>query len=217
MLKKLLLGAIALFFIFIGTMIILVGYTIYNPNSIFTAFNSVTKHFTSGVDYKEQEEYFLQGISTIHLASNRIPIRIRTYNGSTLKVSLEGKAPRFEKGPFLFQRPEQGRLLIDLHEPIASQWIHLNVNGEDYTDETDSDLAAAIYLPEKFIGTLKIQSHSGNVEFIVDKNQILEFDLKSEVGKIDNRAQMNPAAATSADQVAKVFVVTTSGNITVTN
>ncbi|WP_413558692.1 hypothetical protein [Bdellovibrio sp. HCB209] len=217
MLKKLILGAIALFFIFVGAMIILVGYTIYNPNSVFTAFSSVTKHFTSGVDYKEQEEYFLQGVDTIHIASNRMPIHVRTYSGSTLKVSLEGKAPRFEHGPFIFQRPAQSGLLLDLHEPIASQWIHMTVNGEEYTDESDSSLVAAVYLPEKFVGTLKVQSHSGPIEFTVDKNQILEFDLKSEVGKIDNRAQMNPGAATSADQVTKVFVVTTSGNITVTN
>ncbi|QDK46779.1 hypothetical protein DOM22_17265 [Bdellovibrio sp. ZAP7] len=217
MLKKLIMGAIALFFIFVGSMIILIGYTVYNPNSIFTAFNKVTRHFAAGEDHKEQEEYFLQGIRTIQMRSDRMPIHVRTYNGSTLKVLVEGKAPRFEKGPFISQITEPGQLNLELHDPMSTHWIHLNINGEEYTEESDSKLEASVYLPEKYAGTLQLQSQSGDIEFVVDKNQIFEFELKSEIGKIDNRAQMNPAAATSLDQVAKIHILTTSGNITVTN
>lgn len=211
------MGAIALFFIFVGSMIILIGYTIYNPNSIFTAFNKVTRHFAAGEDHKEQEEYFLQGIQTIQVRSNRMPIHVRTYNGSTLKVLVEGKAPRFEKGPFVSQITESGKLTLELHDPMSTHWIHLNINGEEYTEESDSKLEASVYLPEKYAGQLQLQSQSGDIEFVVDKNQIFEFELKSEIGKIDNHAQMNPAAATSLDQVAKIHILTTSGNITVTN
>ncbi|WP_413292675.1 DUF4097 family beta strand repeat-containing protein [Bdellovibrio sp. HCB185ZH] len=217
MLKKLIMGAIALFFIFVGSMIILIGYTVYNPNSIFTAFNKVTKHFAEGEDHKEQEEYFLQGVQTIQVQSNRMQIHVRTYNGSTLKVLVEGKAPRFEKGPFVSQITDQGVLNIELHEPMSTHWIHMNINGEEYTDESESKLEASVYLPEKYTGTVQLRSHSGDIEFVVDKNQIYEFELKSEIGKIDNHAQMNPAAATSPDQVAKIHILTTSGNITVTN
>ncbi|UYL09179.1 DUF4097 domain-containing protein [Bdellovibrio sp. SKB1291214] len=217
MLKKLIMGAIALFFIFVGAMIILIGYTVYNPDSIFTAFNKVSQHFTRGEDYQEQEEYFLQGIKNINIKSNRMPIHVRTYNGSTLKVSLEGKAPRFEKGPYLSQLSDQSSINIVLNEPMSTHWIHLSVNGEEYTEESDAKLVAAVYLPEKYAATLNLHSETGDIEFVVDKNQIFEFELKSELGKIDNHAQMNPAAATSADQVAKIHIQTTSGNITVTN
>jgi hypothetical protein len=217
MLKKLIMGATALFFIFVGSMIILIGYTVYNPNSIFTAFNKVTRHFAASEDHKEQEEYFLQGIQTIQVRSNRMQIHVRTYNGSTLKVLVEGKAPRFEKGPFVSQITEPGQLNLELHDPMSTHWIHLNINGEEYTEESDSKLEASVYLPEKYAGKMQLQSQSGDIEFVVDKNQIFEFELKSEIGKIDNHAQMNPAAATSPDQVAKIYILTTSGNITVTN
>ncbi|MEK2688948.1 DUF4097 family beta strand repeat-containing protein [Bdellovibrio sp. GT3] len=217
MLKKILKGMIALFFIFVGGMIILIGYTIYNPDSIFTAFNKLTSFAVRDEDYKEQEEYFLQGIKHIHLQSGRMPINVRTYNGSTMKVSIEGSAPRFEKGPYVFQVTDAENIKLELQEPASAHWFHMNINGEEYTEQTESKLTATVYLPEKYTGRLQLETHSGNVTFFVDKNQIFEFELKSESGKIENQAQMNPQAASSPDQVAKIQILTTSGNITVTN
>ncbi|WP_413575895.1 DUF4097 family beta strand repeat-containing protein [Bdellovibrio sp. HCB290] len=217
MLKKILMGMIALFFIFIGGMIILIGYTIYNPDSIFTAFNKVTQFVVRDQDYKEQEEYFLQGIKSIHMQSDRMPIHVRTYNGSTMKVLIEGMAPRFEKGPYVFQVADAENIKLELQEPVSAHWFHLNINGEEYTEQTESKLVATVYLPEKYAGRMQVETHSGNVHFTVDKNQIFEFDLKSESGAIENSAQMNPQAASSPDQVAKIQILTTSGNIKVTN
>ncbi|MBO9666344.1 MAG: DUF4097 family beta strand repeat protein [Bdellovibrio sp.] len=217
MLKKFLLAAVALFFIFVGSMILVIGYAVYNPNSIFTAFDRVTKHFTRGEAYKENEEFFLQGIQNVHVRTNHLKLQVRVYNGNTLKVGLEGKIPRFEQGPFIAQQPTQNEVSIELHEPIASQWIHMNINGREVTEESNSQLVGTLYIPNSYKGHFKIETQDGPVEMTVDKEQIFEFDLKSVNGKIENTAVMNPAAAANINEVAKIQILTTSGNITIKN
>lgn len=208
------MAAVAIFFILVGSLILMIGYAIYNPQSIFTAFDKVTTHFTRGEAYNENGEFFLQGIQTLSIKTGRMKLEVLPYSGSTLKIALEGKIPRFEHGPFIVERASDSHVIIELHEPIASQWIHMNINGKEVAEESDSSLVGKIYLPQNFKGMTSIENSSGAVEVTLPKDLFYEFDLKSTSGKIENKVVIDPNAKVP-DEVAKLRVLTTTGNITI--
>ncbi|MGE5086534.1 MAG: hypothetical protein ACM3MG_09560 [Bacillota bacterium] len=207
------MAGLAIFFILVGSLILMIGYTIYNPHSIFTAFDKVTTHFTRGEPYSENGEFFLQGIKALHIKSSRMKLEIVPYSGNTLKISLDGKVPRFEHGPFILERATESEVTIELHEPIASQWIHMNINGQEVTEESNSVLVGKIYLPRSFKGSATIETDSGPVEMTLPKDQFYEFDLQSTSGKIENQAVIDSTLPVPAE-VAKIHILTTTGNIT---
>ena len=207
------MAAIAIFFILVGSLILMIGYAIYNPNSIFTAFDKITTHFTRGEPYNENGEFFLQGIETLHIKTGRMKLEVVPYTGNTLKIALEGKIPRFEHGPFIVERASENQVVIELHEPIASQWIHMNINGKEVAEESNSSLIGKVYLPRNFKGTAAIETDSGPVEMTLPKDLFYEFDLKSSSGKIDNKAVVDSTLPIPAE-VAKIHILTTTGNIT---
>ncbi|MFM6927724.1 MAG: hypothetical protein ACKOX6_04630 [Bdellovibrio sp.] len=216
MLKRILMAAIAIFFILVGSLIVMIGYAIYNPHSIFTAFDKVTTHFTRGEPYSENGEFFLQGIQTLHIKTGRMKLEVAPYSGNTLKISLEGKIPRFEHGPFIVERAAESQVAIELHEPIASQWVHMNVNGQEFAEESNSSLVAKIYLPKNFKGTATLATDSGPVEMTLPKDLFYEFDLQSTSGKIENKAIVDSTLPVPAE-VAKIHILTTTGNILIKN
>lgn len=207
------MAGVAIFFILVGSLILMIGYAIYNPNSIFTAFDKVTTHFTRGEPYSENGEFFLQGIQPLHIKTSRMKLEVVPYTGNTLKISLEGKIPRFEHGPFIVERAEENQVAIELHEPIASQWIHMNVNGQEVAEESNSSLIGKVYLPRNFKGTATITTDSGPVEMTLPKDLFYEFDFQSTSGKIENRAVVDSTLPVPAE-VAKIHILTTTGNIT---
>lgn len=215
MLKKLLLGFAALFFIMIGAGILTMGYFFNHPVSIFNAFQSVTSKLTEGEKYEESEEYFLQGIQTLDIQSDQSNIEIIPVKSPTLKVVLTGKVPHFEKGPFLTQSGDPNHLILAIHEPMASQWIHININGHKSNLSTESGLTAKIFLPTQFLGELNIETNKGNVNFKTSKGKYYEFDLESETGNVENKAGGELTEIINPDEVGKVRISTASGNILV--
>ncbi len=215
MLKKFLLGLGALFFILMGSLILIMGYVFNNPESVFTAFHSVTEKLLQGQKYEEKAEFFLQGMDELVVHSNRVDIRLHTSSENTLKILMQGKVPRFESGPFVLQRAGKKDLQVELQEPLASNWITMNVNGHETTQETDSQLSADIYLPRSFKGRVSIETRRGNVELALPQDSLYELDLQSVSGKISNDLQQKPTSGIEPQKVGHIKVQTENGSISV--
>ncbi|KYG66131.1 hypothetical protein AZI86_03455 [Bdellovibrio bacteriovorus] len=214
MLKKIFLTFIALFFILFGSLILMMGYVFNNPEKVFTAFSSMTEKFMDAQDYEEHEEFFIQGIETLKISTQAVDLNVQTYEGSSLKISLHGKVPRFDSGPYILQTPEQNGLLVELYEPQASQWIQFNVNGQEYTKESDSRLQADIYVPQSYKKTLNISSKDGSVTLKLPETAIYETDLKSASGEITNELKEKPTSNINPQEVGRIEVSTDKGSIT---
>ncbi|HEX7672759.1 MAG TPA: hypothetical protein VF412_01240 [Bdellovibrio sp.] len=217
MLKKLLFGFAALFLILVGSLILMMGYVFNHPQSIFDAFNSVTSKLTQGEPYEEKSEFFLQGIKTLHFTSGRANLQVIPYDGPTLKMELTGKIPRFERGPFIAQGGSPTHLVLEIHEPLASNWVHININGHESSSVSDSSLLAKIYLPKTYQGEVTVENIEGSVEVLMPKGKLYEFDLQSGTGKIDNQIAGQPLEGINPAEVGKMHIVTTSGNILIKN
>ena len=217
MLKKLLLASAALFLILLGSLILMMGYVFNHPESIFNAFNSVTAKFTQGEKYEEKEEYFLQGIRQLSIKGHNSSLQVIPYNGATLKIELTGTIPRFERGPFLSQLGDGEQLAIEVHEPVASNWVHININGQENTTSSDTALSAKIYLPQTYRGVVSFTTKKGNVELLVPKEKFYQLDLQSTEGRILNELAKTIPPGIQASEVGELHISTTSGNITVKN
>lgn len=217
MLKKILMGLAALFFILVGGLILIMGYVFNNPESVFTAFQSVTDKFMQGQKYEEPGEFFLQGISEVSLNARHMDMVVRTHSGPTLKVLLHGKVPRFEPGPFIVQMAEKDILRVDFQEPLASNWIQMNVNGEEFTQESDSKLTADVYLPQSYKGKILIKTEEGNVTLRLPEDLFYETDLQSVSGKVTNNLKQKPTSEILPSEVGHIKIQTQSGAIFVEN
>lgn len=215
MVKKFFLGLIALSFILFGSLILFMGYVLNNPTAVFDAFTSVTEKIIQNQHYEENSEFFLQGITQLSLNSRHTDIELQTYPGTTLKIALEGKVPRFEQGPFIIQQLEKDHLRIDLHEPLASQWIQMNVNGQEITTHSDSQLRARIYLPKAYRNSLSLQTQAGKVTLHLPPDQAYELDLQTVSGTINNLLTQKALPHTTLDNVGKISVQTKEGAILV--
>lgn len=215
MLKKLLMAAVALFFILAGGLMLLMGYVFNNPGTVFNAFNSVADRFLQGEAHEENEEFFLQGMEELQLSSRRVEMEVRFHKGSTLKVRLSGKVPRFEEGKFILQTTEKNRLQVTFLEPLASHWIQMNVNGQELSKTTDSQLKAEIYLPESYKNHINIETQEGAVTLHLPKDALYELDLQSVQGIISNRMEASPSLQVEPQNVGHIQVRTVEGAITV--
>ena len=194
------------------------GYVFNHPESIFDAFNSVTAKLTQGQAYEENEEYFLQGINEISLKSRRTHLELVPYQGSTLKIVLAGKIPRFEQGPFIAQIDEDpSRVVVQFHEPLASNWVHININGHESSSVSDSVLNAKIYIPKTFKGLINIANVEGAVDMQAPSDKMYEFELQSNSGHIENQMEGKVFDGVKPEDVGKIKITTTSGNITIKN
>lgn len=215
MLKKFFLSLIALFFILFGSLALLMGYVLNKPSSLFHAFQSITQKVIQDKEYEESEEFFLQGMKSILIQSRKVDICIHTHAGNTLKVLISGKIPRLENGPFILSKAAEESLELELHEPIASHWFQVNINGEEITSETDSHLRADIYLPVSYKDYLSIENEEGFVELEIPQNAPYELDLQSIAGKIENQLQHNEEWTTPETQIGKIKIWTQKGPIKV--
>jgi hypothetical protein len=214
MLKKLILAAFALFLVFAGGLILMAGYVLNNPQSVFTAFTKVTNKFIQGEAYEEHEEFLLQGIDNLKIEVRSLKVEMLPYDGPTLKVLLEGEIPRFERGPFILQDAATENLAITIHEPLASQWVSVNVNGEEYAQGTDSKLTAKIYYPTSYKGHIIIHTKDGPVSIQMPTTIPFELDLKSVTGKITNNVNSSTYTAPADGIIGKITISTDTGEIT---
>lgn len=217
MLKKLFLGLLALLFVLFGGLVVFVGYIFNNPDTIFNAINSVTNKIFEGEPHEENEEFFLQGIRRITINLKSTPIEIVTYQGSTLKISLSGKVPHFEKGPFIAQGAFGQDLQIDIHEPLASQWFQMNINGQDISKKSDSQLRVKVLLPETFTHEVVVSSNDGTVDLALSETSFYELELQSVNGKIDNSFKQKPTSNILPEDVGRIKIRTNFGAISVRN
>ncbi len=213
MLKKLFLGIIALFFILAGGLFLLMGYVFNNPDRVFHAFTKMTSQFTKGEKYEESEEYLLLGIREVTLRTKGVSLEVIPYSGSTLKISIEGEVPRFERGPFLYQESVETSLVIDIHEPVASQWISMNMNGEELTHSSNVQLKAKIYYPETFAGNLDVITENGSVHLKVPLQTPFELSLNTQEGKIKNDVNADIYKDLTITSMGKISVLTKTGDI----
>lgn len=215
MLKKLLLGLGALFFILMGSLILIMGYVFNNPDSVFTAFHSMTEKILQGQKYEEKAEFFLQGMDRIVINSNGVDLHVRTYSERTMKILLQGKVPRFENGPFIIQSADQNELHVQIHEPVASNWVQMNVNGQVTTQESDARLVAEIYLPESYKKHVELETRSGRVELQLPEHILYELDLQSVSGAVTNNLKQVTTGEIQPQDVGHIKVQTTEGPISV--
>ncbi|AHI06924.1 hypothetical protein BDW_12120 [Bdellovibrio bacteriovorus W] len=215
MLKKVILGLAALFFIFIGGLILLMSYAFNNPDRIFDALTSVTDRVMQGQPYEENGEFFLQGIETLNIQSRSVPVKIFNHTGNTMKIKLQGKVPRFDKGPFIAENLLNSSLALQIQEPLASNWMNLNINGEEYSASTDSELTASIYIPESYAGKLEIGTASASIDMTIGESKIYEIEIQTKSGEIKN--DYAPSAPTADAKVSPVVLKSISGNISVHN
>lgn len=213
MLKKLILAAFALFLVFAGGLILMAGYVLNNPQPVISAFTKVTNKFIQGEAYQENEEFLLTGIENVKVQVRSLKVEMLPYDGATIKVALEGEIPRFERGPFIEQEAVGENLAISIHEPLASQWISVNVNGEEYAQGTDSKLIAKVYYPTNYKGHLYIETREGPVNIQMSQTIPFELDLKSTTGKITNKVDSSAYVAPSDGKIGKITIQTDSGEI----
>jgi hypothetical protein len=215
MLKKLFMGFIAICFILFGSLILMMGYVFTNPGSVVSVFNSMTDKFVDSQEHDENEEFFIQGLENLHINSQKVDINLHTYSGASLKIRLHGKVPRFDSGPYIQQEQDNDSLIVELHEPVASQWVQFNINGHTYTKESDSNLTADIYVPDTFKKKVIIFSRFGNVTLNLPREGFYETDLSSESGKIQDDLKIQPTADIKPESVGHISVSTGTGSITV--
>lgn len=216
MLKKLFLTFIALVFILFGSLILMMGYVFNNPEKVFSAFNTMADKFMQSQDYKESEDFFIQGFETLRISSQRVDISVFIYNGISLKVLLHGKVPHFDSGPYILQTSDRSTLNVELHEPLASHWVQWNINGQEVTKESDSELKADIYVPESFKKSLSISTKSGSVLMQIPPRALYELNLQSVAGTIKNDFESPTTKADlRAEEVGRIEISTERGSITV--
>lgn len=215
MVKKVILGLVALFFIFIGGLILLMSYAFNNPDRIFDALTSVTDRVMQGQPYEEEGEFFLQGLDTLIVQSKSVPLKIYNHPGNTLKIKLEGKVPRFDKGPFINENLLNTSLALQIEEPLASNWMNLNINGEEYSATTDSELKASIYVPDSYSGSLEIGTGSASIDMTIGAEKIYEIEIQTKSGEIKN--SYSPPVPTKESKLSPVILKSISGNIFVHN
>lgn len=203
----------ACFLILVGTGILTMGYFFNHPTSIFNAFDSFTSKLTEGEAYEETEEYFLQGIKSADIAAESTSIEVIPYDGTLLKISISGKVPHFEKGPFLVQSGDPDHLTVEIHEPVASTWVHVNINGHNSELSSDTSLNAKIYLPKNFMRDFTVTTNQGHVKVSAPKNKIYEFDLESNSGEIKNLIATDNTKILNPNEVGKMRIITNSGSI----
>ncbi len=205
----------ACFLILVGAGILTMGYFFNHTTSIFNAFDSFTSKLTEGESYEENEEYFLQGIKAIDIISENTSVEVLPYDGTLLKIVMSGKIPHFEKGPFIIQSGDPENLIVELHEPVASTWVHININGHNSELSSDVSLKAKIYLPKNFVNDFKITTNQGPVKVFAPKDKIYEFDLESNSGEIKNLVVTDTSKILNPAEIGKIHVTTNSGNILV--
>lgn len=215
MLKRIFLGLVAVFFIFVGIFILSAGYFFAKPEKFLSVFHAVTEKVFEGQKYDEQEEFFLEGIEQVDLTAHGMGLIIETYSGSTLKVLVHGKVPRFESGPFILQSIEGNSLLVNFRDALASSWIQLNVNGEEFRQKSDVQLTAQIFVPETFKGHLNVRTNEGLVTLRLPENLLYELDLQSVSGKITNNLVQKTTSEFSPQDVGHIKIQTGTGSILV--
>lgn len=217
MLKKIFLAIIALFFILFGGLFLLMGYVFNNPEKVFNAFTNMTEKFLDGQSYEEKDEFFIQGIQSLEISARAGKVEVKTYPGSTLKIRLSGKIPRFEQGPFIQQIAEGPALNLKIHEPAASHWVQLHVNGEEITQESNSQIESEIFVPESFKGKLTVKTKTAPVKMILSSERLYEVELFSKSGEIANTLNQKPTSEVNTQEVGHIVVITDSGSIQISS
>ncbi|MGZ3775506.1 MAG: hypothetical protein ACXVCY_16420 [Pseudobdellovibrionaceae bacterium] len=215
MIKRILLGLMATFLITVGISILMAGYFFSHPEKFFQIVNSVTHRVFQSKKYEEKEEFFIQGVKDINFVASGMTLNIETYSGKTLKVHVQGKISPFDQGPFVLQTLENNVLQLDFRDVMASSWIHLNINGEEMTQNMDAQLEAKIYFPESFKGQLNVQTVRGKVALKLPSNTLYELDLQSSAGKISNMLKQKSPSTVSAQDIGHIKVLTGTGDIAV--
>lgn len=212
MFKKILLATVAIFFIFIGAIILSVGYFYNHPEKFFNAFQKVTDRILEGKKYEETEEFFLQGIDEISFQSENTDVFIETYSSEQLKIEITGNIPEFVNGPFINTRANRNLLNIIFIEPAASSWIRWNVNGEEISKKSNAQLQAHIYLPENYKDKIELSTSEGRVHLRLAKTSLYELEIRSDSGNISNNLQQDVASADS-QKAGHITIKTKSGSV----
>lgn len=216
MLKKLFLAFVALILILFGSLMLMMGYVFNNPEKVFSALGVMTDKFVQSADYNESEEFFIQGIDTLQFASQRADVSVIFYDGANLKVSLHGKIPGYDSGPYIMQTTNENRLSIQFQEPLPSHFVQWSVNGEEVSQESNSELKADIYIPLRFKKTLNIVSREGSVNLQLPPNSFYELNLQSVSGVIQNDfAEQTLPPELDAEEIGKISISTEKGAISV--
>ena len=217
MLKKILLGLVALFLIFVGLIILSIGYVKNNPQIVFDTFNRGISKIFDGKPYQEEREETLQEVQILHLKSLSSNIVVEIKDSPTAKILYQGRIAGFEQGPLISAPKNREELEINFHEPMHVNHFLFVVNGQNMAQEQNGSFEAHVIIPESFKGLIQIETKTGQVQMTVPSSHLYEFDLKSVEGQIENKAvQLAPAGAT-ASEVGKIQITTGSGNIQVRN
>ncbi len=214
MLKKIFLALVALFFIFIGAIWLLFSYVKSNPDVVSSALERTIQHFTAGEPYEETHEELLKDIQHVQINTNQAPVEVHFSNDSSLKILYTGKVPKSESGPFIRGQTEGVKINLILREPLSSHFFQMNINGQDLTKASDSELIAKIFVPKTYKGTLRIESKTAAVTVLAPTNTPLQFDLQSVRGNVENQATP-PTGIVDTNEIATIQVQTNSGNILV--
>lgn len=214
MLKKIFLGMIALFFIFIGGVWLLFSYVKSHPDSVMQSIEKMVQHFTAGQAYEEKSEDSLFEIQDILIRSGQSPIEIIASDRPSLEILYSGKVPKAESGPFIIRHTEGVKLGIVLKEPMSSHLFQMNINGQDMARSSDVALKAQIFLPKKFHGALRIETESASVEMKAATNHAYEFYLQSARGTVENLVAP-PSGVLNPSEVTSIHILTTSGTISI--
>lgn len=214
MLKKIFLALVALFFIFIGSIWLLFSYVKSNPDFMSSALEKTIQHFTAGEPYEETHEELLQDIQHVQVNTNQAPVEVHFSNDSSLKILYTGKVPKSESGPFIIGQTEGVKINLVLREPLSSHFFQMNINGQDLTKASDSELMAKVFVPKSYKGTLRIESKTAAVTVLAPQNTPLQFDLQSVKGNVENLA-IPPTGLVDSNEIAIIQVQTNTGNILV--
>ncbi|MEN0058724.1 MAG: hypothetical protein AAGB31_07805 [Bdellovibrio sp.] len=217
MIKKFILGFTALFFILSGSLILMMGYVLNKPEAVFDAFQSVTQKFFHSEKYVEKAEFFLQSIREVSISTQNADIVLSIHSQPTLLLELSGEVPPFEKGPFIIQSAQQSQLIVNVQEPLPSQWVQMNVNGQEVTQESNVKLTVHIFVPEAYKDLLTLSTEHGNVSLQLPANLNYELDLQSLQGPVENHLPPhNPEEIINPETLGHIKVRTDDGMITVT-
>ena len=214
MLKKIFLALLALFFIFIGSVWLLISYVRNHPDFLSQSVEKAIHHFTAGVPYEEKHEEVLHNIQHVLIQSQNAPLEIHMTDKTSLQILFQGKVPKSESGPFIISQTQGVKTEINLREPISSHFFQMNINGQNWAQQSDSELKAQVYVPKSFKGTLRIQTQQANVEIIAPNESPIQFDLKSNRGNIENLLAP-PGGPLDPNQITIIEVQSHSGNISI--
>lgn len=217
MFKKFLLALVALFFIFVGSIWLLVHYVQRNPDSVFQFADKVIARFTAGKPYEEKTEDNIHGIQTLTIRTENANLEIHPVDGEILTVFYEGKAPRSERGPFIERLRDGSNLEVRLHEPMSSAFFSMNVNGQSMSKTSDVALRAKISVPRSYKGTLVIESNQGNIDMQISAGTVYEFDLRSDRGLVENTVVQEIPEHIQPQDIGKIQITSQAGNIHISN